>query len=209
MPRMSMPACMSTAELTFVALYSENVPSPAARSRIRIAGLMPIASCHFRTRAESVLTLAASARRTRRSVGGQGGSAVNPRHIAGLRRPTESVKALASVLMAGGCLGRGMGCRGRVGQVAADGGAAAKDSGLRVSGVTGDHGTDARGHLLAVAEDVADEAPCDPVVDADGLALPAAVAESALEDSPQAGKPGRPRKITVSAAPRRIGRVEA
>ena len=93
--------------------------------------------------------------------------------------------------MAGGSLRRRTGRGGGVGQVAADGGAAAQDGDLRVPGVAGDQGADARGHLLAVAEDVADEVPGDPVVDADGLVLPAAVAEPALGDSPQAGPAGQ------------------
>jgi hypothetical protein len=85
--------------------------------------------------------------------------------------------------MAGGSLRRRTGHGSGAGQVAADGGAAAQDGDLRLPGVGGDQGADARGHLLAVAEDVADEVPGDPVVDADGLVLPAAVAEPALEDS--------------------------
>jgi hypothetical protein len=88
---------------------------------------------------------------------------------------------------AGGPAERDAGRAGGAGQVAADGGAAAQDGDLRVPGVAGDQGADARGHLLAVAEDVADEVPGDPVLDADGQVLPAAVAESALGDAPQAG----------------------
>src|SRR5882724_3487505 len=89
--------------------------------------------------------------------------------------------------MAGGSLRRRAVQGGEVGHVAADGGAAAQDGDLRVPGVAGDQGANARGHLLAVAEYVADETPGDPVVDADGLVLPAALAEPTLDDAPQAG----------------------
>src|SRR3982074_888132 len=51
--------------------------------------------------------------------------------------------------------------------------------------MVGDQLPDTRGHLAAVAEDVADEVPADPVVDTDVLVLAAPVAYPALRDSPQ------------------------
>jgi hypothetical protein len=77
-----------------------------------------------------------------------------------------------------------MGCGDLVGQVAADSGATAENGDLCVPGVAGDQGADARCHLLAVAEDVVDEAPGDPVVNADDVVLSAAVAEPARGDAP-------------------------
>src|ERR1700722_20191147 len=91
--------------------------------------------------------------------------------------------------MAGGRDGGGV-PRGGVGEVAAGAASAAEQDDLRVPRVVGDELADARGHLAAVAEDVADEAPGDPVVDADGLVLAAAVAEPSLQDAPQARPAG-------------------
>ena len=94
-------------------------------------------------------------------------------------------------------------------EIIAGGTAAAQHDDVRVPAVVGDQFSDTRGHLASVAEDVADEVPRDPVVDADVLMLATSVAEPALGDSHRQVQPGKSRKITVSAACSRIGKLEA
>jgi hypothetical protein len=77
------------------------------------------------------------------------------------------------------------------GEVIAGGAAAAEHKDLRVPSMVGDQLSATRGHLAAVAKDVADEVPGDPVVYADVLVLAASVAEPALRDSPQACPAGQ------------------
>jgi hypothetical protein len=60
-----------------------------------------------------------------------------------------------------------------------------------VAGVFGEELLDAGTHRPSVAEDVVEELPGDAVVDAQSGVLAATVAETALQDAPQAGTGGR------------------
>lgn len=72
-----------------------------------------------------------------------------------------------------------------VGEEPVDLTAACKRDQLDVRSVFLQQAADTGSHHLSVAEDVADEAPGDPVVDTVGV-LAAAVAPPALDDAPQA-----------------------